>query len=89
MTETLARNDLQDASFVNPFEIGRKVGVIDSHKKASVPEKLKRLLPFSDSIKQNITENEIEDLLKIDPGEVSLDDIREYATSHVIYYESM
>ncbi len=78
MTEKSSATDLKNAALVDPFQIGREV--------TAASKKLKIPLPFA---KRSLTENETSDLLKIDPGTVTIDDIKEYATSHIIYYESM
>lgn len=78
MTEIVKNMDLRDAVSVDPFQIGEEGALLRG--------KSKYLLPFS---KKTLTQREICDLININPGKVTLNDIREYATNSVKYYESM
>ena len=75
MTEAISKNDLRDAALIDPFQIG------------AGGEKPKRLIPFLNRPQHHLTEQEINDLAKIDQGKIGLEDIKEYAADHLFYYE--
>ena len=77
MTEAISHNDLKDAALIDPSQIG------------AGGEKPKKPIPFLHRAGYNLTEQEVGDLAKINPGKINLDDVKEYATNHVLYYESM
>lgn len=88
MPELPGSSDFVESTSVNPFEIGKRAGEVVVPTKVTTRDKLRKIFGFAKSKEKELKDNELTDLLKIDPGKVTLDDINEYVAGSIAYFES-